>query len=93
MDCDTVIDFKCLSSRTNGVRKLVVEKFGGVNLVSEISSRPWKKTFAWRPQRCCRSGQRIWMSWAYSGQSRYIINTPVLWMTQQEYLIKCLRNE
>lgn len=89
----TVIDYKFLCLKTNGVRKLVVEKFGKLNIVSEASSRPWQLKFAWRPQRCYRSGQRIWLTWAYSGRSQYIINTPVLWMTKQEYLIKCLRND
>lgn len=67
-----------------------VDRF--MNIRSEISSRPWKLQFAWRPHRCHVSNELIWLTWGYSGTSQYIYNTPVLWMTKTEYLIKCLKD-
>jgi hypothetical protein len=58
----------------------------------EAWARPWKLQFAWQPHRCHVSNKLIWLTWAYCGTSQYIINTPVIWMTKVEYLIKCLKD-
>jgi len=57
----------------------------------EAWCRPWKLKFAWRPHRCYISNELIWLTWAYCGRSLYIINTPNLWMSKNEYLIRRLK--
>lgn len=56
----------------------------------ESTGRFWRRQFAWRPQRCYRTGRLIWLTWGYSGRSRMVLNTPVLWMTSTQYFLKCL---
>lgn len=64
-----------------------------MNIRDEAWVRPWKLQFAWRPHRCYVSNELIWLTWGYCGRSLYIINTPNLWMSKVEYLIKCLKDE
>jgi hypothetical protein len=63
-----------------------------MNIRDEAWCRPWKLKFAWKPQRCYISNELIWLTWGYCGRSLYIINTPNLWMSKNEYLIKRLKD-
>jgi hypothetical protein len=63
-----------------------------MNIRDEVWARPWKLQFAWKPQRCYASNELIWLTWGYRGTSQYIINTPAIWLTKVEYLIKCLKD-
>ena len=62
-----------------------------MNIRDEAWCRPWQLRFAWLPHRCYCSNKLIWLTWAYSGRSLYIINTPTLWTTKQQYLMNYLR--
>jgi hypothetical protein len=63
-----------------------------MNIRDEAWSRPWQLRFAWKPQRCYASNESIWLTWAYRGSSQYIINTPAIWLTKNEYLIRRLKD-
>ena len=64
-----------------------------MNIRDEAWGRPWKRQFAWWPHRCYYSKKLIWLTWAYSGSSTYITNTPILWMTKQQHLMNYLSKE
>jgi len=51
----------------------------------------WQERFAWWPQRCTRSGQRIWLKPAFQGTAVYTgPGEPVYehhWHTNEEHLL------
>ena len=51
----------------------------------------WKEQFAWWPQRCTKSGRRIWLEQAYRGTAVYTgPGEPAYehhWHTKEEHLL------
>lgn len=57
----------------------------------------WKLKFAWLPEYCSTTGERIWLEWAYQKTTRY--HTPPgwpeatlrSWVSRDVWLIKQLK--
>jgi hypothetical protein len=61
----------------------------------------WQWTFAWLPHRCDRTGQLIWLKYAYCGTVRYehlverMSDKPLTmerrWVTTEEWIVSQLK--
>jgi hypothetical protein len=78
----------------------ILERFVTMHLVPETfyPMAVWDYKFAWSPQVCDKSGQKIWLKYAYCGVAEY---HPLMWkekpikeirwLSTEEFIIRSLK--